>query len=165
MRCLLLRLRDCVATAPRRAHARRGLGCSATLTCHFLSSELSALDVCPLTVRMVQLGGECLLVGTVRLATLLKPSAITATLAAITLAAITAPADIEQGTAARSPANLLAELARQDAPVFLKAELDNGRRSWQAVVAGGSNCFGAAVLNPNRPQQRLGFFLLPPEDK
>lgn len=164
MRCLSLRLRDCVAAAPCWANARRELRRSATLTCHFLSSELSALDICALTIGMVQFRGQCLLVGAVRLTTLLEPCAIAAATAAITLAAITAPANIEQRTAARTPANLLAKLTRQDALVFLKAELDNGRRSWQAMVAGGAIALVPPFWAPTACYG-WGLFFLPPENK
>jgi hypothetical protein len=63
----------------------------------------------------------------------LKESRLAATwLAAVCLSSIAAPADDKDHTAGRTPTDPLTNLVWQRARVFLKAGLDNARRSWQA---------------------------------
>jgi hypothetical protein len=109
------------------------------LTCHFFALfvfELLALDVSALALGVIQPCSETLLVSAAGLATLLEPRLTATVIRVVALAAITAAADIKHRSASQALTDLLAKLAWQGALVFLKAGLDNGRRSWQAM--GGS---------------------------
>jgi hypothetical protein len=101
------------------------------LTCQYL--QFAALVIGPLAIRMIETSSKTLLVEAVG-TTPLKESCLAATwLAAVCLSSIAPPANKKDHTAGRTPTDLLAKLVWQYALVFLKAGLDNGRRSWQAM--------------------------------
>jgi len=74
------------------------------------------------------------LVFAVGLAALCQPGTAAAVFAAIALAAIAGAADIKYNPAFRTSTLSLANLdIWQDSRAFLKAKLDNGGQSWQAM--------------------------------
>jgi len=101
------------------------------LTCQYL--QFAALVIGPLAIRMIETSSKTLLVDVVG-TTPLKESRLAATwLAAVCLSPIAAPANEKNHAAGRTPTDPLTKLLWQRALVFLKAGLDNGRRSWQAM--------------------------------
>ncbi len=133
MRRLLLLTLGCGAgTARYWGNVGRGADRFATLTCHFF--ELQSLNVSALMICMIELCSPALHVGAVSLAALFDPGLVTAFIGAVALASITPAADKKHCTASRIATDLLAELARQGALVFLEAGLDKRRRSWQAIT-------------------------------
>ena len=95
---------------------------------------------------MIQTGYQAMLVNAVGMSPL-KESCLAATwLAAVCMPSIAAPADEKDHTTGRTPTDPLAKLVWQCTLVFLKAGLDNGRRSWQAMRWAKSLCRFAPVL-------------------
>jgi len=82
---------------------------------------------------MIETSGKALLVDAVG-TTPLKESCLAATwLAAVCLSSIATPANEKNHNAGRTSTDPLTKLVWQRALVFLKAGLDNGRQSWQAM--------------------------------
>jgi hypothetical protein len=134
------------------------------LTCHVF--QLLALTIGSLPITVVQLGCEALLINAVGTAPLLEPRLMAALPAAIAMPAIAGATDEKNGSASGTSTLSLAKLNWQRTRAFLKAGLDNGRRSWQAML----QYFGGTLTGStrSRPQPPLtaGAFLLPPlEDK
>ena len=144
-------------------NAGRGVGSSATLTCHFL--QLLTLAVSSLASGVIQLCSQALLVGAVGTAALLKPRLVTTLPAAVTLPAKAATADIKDQPTCRASTDLLAKLAWQGALVFLKAGLDNERRSWQAMGQEGGPLIGSARFTPQALTSFGAFLFLPLESQ
>jgi hypothetical protein len=119
-----------VGTLPHRNHAGRAIAPVATLTCHFF--ELLALDIRALAVRMIEFCRQALLIDLVGLASLPQAPLAAAFLAAVVLTPVTITADKKDSAASRTSASPLAKLDWQGVAVFLKAGLDNERKSWQA---------------------------------
>lgn len=113
-----------------RIDAGRTAANNATLIRHFFPSLL--LSIGPLTVGVIQLGGKAPLVEAVGPAVLLEACLAAAILTAIAITTVAATADTEYRTTPRPHAISLAKLDGRGTHVEPKAELDNGRRSWQA---------------------------------
>jgi hypothetical protein len=129
------RLRLCYRLGlSRRDDRDRGVGCLATLTCHFFGFQRAAFYVCALAIGVVQPCCKARLVFAIGLAALGQSCLMAAVFAAVALATITGAADIKHDAAFQLPTNSLAYLGfRQGNRAFPKAGLDNGRQSWQAM--------------------------------
>lgn len=130
--CLLLRFFRYEAGAfQSRVDRDRGSGGFATLTCHYFQP---ALAVSSLAIGVIELRFRARLVFSVGLAALRQSCRMSAGVAAVTLTVITGAADIKNNAASRTSTDSLAYLNfPQGARAFLKAGLDNGRQSWQAM--------------------------------